>query len=105
MWYDSQGYDETFVTLKSHMLDYFIPSDYIRRARRELIVCKIVPRLATEYIDKFKKHLVNCRDMYEPGSKFIFETNIANWLSSLVLPYACNTLQETMLCAGRIGSI
>ena len=30
MWYDSQGYNETFVrlvTLKSHILDYFIASD------------------------------------------------------------------------------
>ena len=38
-WYDSQGYNETmviFATVKSYMLDYFIPSDYVRRARRTL---------------------------------------------------------------------
>ena len=43
-WYDSQGYDETlvtFVTLKSHMLDYFIPSDYVKRAKRALVACKM----------------------------------------------------------------
>ena len=39
-WYDSQGYDETtatFVTVKSHILDNFIPSDYVRGARRALV--------------------------------------------------------------------
>ena len=44
IWYDSQRYDETlvtFVTLKSHILDYFIPFDYVRRARRALVACKM----------------------------------------------------------------
>ena len=39
-WYDSQSYDKTTVllaTVKSHMLKYFIPSDYITRARRALV--------------------------------------------------------------------
>ena len=43
-WYGSQGYNETMVTfstMKSHMIDYFIPSDYIRRARRVLLACKM----------------------------------------------------------------
>ena len=43
-WYDSQGYDETlvtFVTLKSHMLDYFIPSDHVKRSIRFLVACKM----------------------------------------------------------------
>ena len=43
-WYDSQGYEETmviFATMKSNILDYFIPSDYIRRARRALIAFKM----------------------------------------------------------------
>ena len=34
-WYDSQGYNETmviFLTIKSYILDYFIPSDYVKRA-------------------------------------------------------------------------
>ena len=100
-WYDSQGYNQTmvkFAIMKSRMLDYFIPSDYIRRARRVLVACKMGQRSATEYTDDFRKHLVNCRDIYEPEAIFIFDTNIANWLSSLVLPYACNILQETMLC-------
>ena len=47
---------------------------------------------ATEYIDDFKKHLVNCSNVQEPEAKFIFEINMANWLSSLVFPYACNIL-------------
>ena len=61
-WYDSQGYDETmvtFATVKSHILDYVIPFDYIRRAKRALVACKIEKRLAKEYIDDFRKHLVN----------------------------------------------
>ena len=43
-WYDSQGYDETmvtFATMKSHMLDYFIPYGYFRRARRVLVAWKM----------------------------------------------------------------
>ena len=91
MWYNRQGYDEilvTFVTLKSHILDYFIPSDYVKRARRALVACKMGQRSATEYINDLKKHLVNCSDVQEPEAKFIFETNMADWLSSLLLPYA-----------------
>ena len=66
MWYDSQGYDKTlviFVTLKSLMLEYFPPSEYIRRTRRALVACKMGSRSATEYIDDFRKHLVNGRDV------------------------------------------
>ena len=43
-WYDSQDYDEilvTFVTFKSHILDYFIPFDYVRRVKRALVACKM----------------------------------------------------------------
>ena len=43
-WYNSQSYDETtviFATVKSHMLDYFITSNYIKRARRALVACKM----------------------------------------------------------------
>ena len=43
-WYDSQGYDKIivkFATVKSHMLEYFIPSDYFRRARTALVAFKI----------------------------------------------------------------
>ena len=56
MWYDSQGYNKTLVTfgpLNSDILDYFIPFDYIRRARRTLIAFKMGTRLATEYINNF----------------------------------------------------
>ena len=61
-WCNSQGYDETlvmFVTSKSHILDYFIPYDYIKKARKALVICEMGSRLATQYIDDFKKHLVN----------------------------------------------
>ena len=43
-WYDSQGYNKTmeiFATMNSHILDYFIPSDYVRRTRRALVACKM----------------------------------------------------------------
>ena len=53
----------TFVTLKSHILDYFIPFDYIKKARNALAAYKMGFRLATKFIDDFKKHLVNCRDI------------------------------------------
>ena len=43
-WYNSQGYDKitaTFETIKSHILDYFIPLNYIKRARRALVTCNM----------------------------------------------------------------
>ena len=43
-WYDSQRYDETmaiFTTVRSHMLDYFIPSNYIKRAKTALFAYKM----------------------------------------------------------------
>ena len=107
-WYDSQGYDEntlTFAVLRAHMLAYFVPSDFARRARRNLVACQMGGRTATDYIDDFRRCLVSCRDVHETEAKFIFETNMADWLSALVLPYDCPTLHETMLCAERIGSI
>ena len=64
-WYESQGCNETmvtFVTVRSHMLDYYIPSDYIMKNRRSLVACKMGWRSVTEYIDDLKKHLVNFRD-------------------------------------------
>ena len=45
------------------MLDYVIPSDYVREARIVLVACKMRQRSAIEYIDDFKRHLVNCRDV------------------------------------------
>ena len=44
-WYDSQSYNETtviFAMVKPHMLDYFMPSDYIKRAKRALVACKML---------------------------------------------------------------
>ena len=107
-WYDSQGYDEntlTFAVLRAHMLAYFVPSDFARRAHRNLVACRMGGRTATDYIDDFRRCLVSCRDVHETEAKFIFETNMADWLSALVLPYDCPTLHEAMLCAKRIGSI
>ena len=43
-WYDSQGYNETIVTfstMNSHILDYFISSNYVRKARTAFFACKI----------------------------------------------------------------
>ena len=42
-WYDSQGYDETtviFATVRLHILNYFIPSNYVKRARRHWLLVK-----------------------------------------------------------------
>ena len=107
-WYDSQGYDEntlTFAVLRAHMLEYFVPSDFARRARRNLVACQMGGCTATDYIDDFRRYLVSCRDVHETEAKFIFETNMADWLSALVLSYDCPMLHETMLCAERISSI
>ena len=57
-----------------------------------LVAFKMGFRSFTEYIDDFRNHLVNFSDVQEPEAKLIFETNMADWLSSLVLPYACNIL-------------
>ena len=46
----------------------------------------------TGYINEFKKHLVRCTNMYAAEAKFIFETNMTNWLTLYTLPYNCTDL-------------
>ena len=107
-WYDSQGYDEktlTFAVLHAHMLAYFVPSDFVRWAHRNLVASHMGGCTATDYIDDFRRCLVSCRDVHDTEAKFIFETNMADWLSALVLPYDYPMLYKTMLCAECIGSI
>ena len=87
------------------MLDYFVPSDYARRARKALTNCRMGKRGITEYIDDFRRLLVCCTDVQESEAKFLFENNMADWLASYVLPYNCISLAETMLCAERIGGV
>ena len=107
-WYDSQGYDEntlTFAVLCAHMLAYFVPSDFVRRAHRNLVASHMGGCTTTDYIDDFCRCLVSCRDVHEIKAKFIFETNMTHRISALVLPYDCPMLHETMLCTECIGSI
>ena len=43
-WYDSQGYDKItviFATIKFYILNYFIPSEYVKRCTRALVVFKM----------------------------------------------------------------
>ena len=43
-WYDSQGYSKKtvkFETINSYMLDYFIPSNYRKRAKKSLVTCRM----------------------------------------------------------------
>ena len=65
--YDSQGYDEntiTFAVLHAHMLAYFVPSDFARWVRRNLVACHMGGHTATDNIDDFSRCLVSCRDMH-----------------------------------------
>ena len=86
-------------------MDFFVPSDYARRARKALTNCRMSKRGITEYIDDFRRLLVCCTDVQESEAKFLFENNMADWLASYVLPYNCTSLAETMLCAERIGGV
>ena len=86
-------------------MDYFVPSDYARCARKALTNLRMGKRGITEYIDDFRRLLVCCTDVQESEAKFLFENNMADWLASYVFPYNCTSLAETMLCAERIGGV
>ena len=86
-------------------MDYFVPSDYARCARKALTNLRMGKRGITEYIDDFRRLLVCCTDVQESEAKFLFENNMADWLASYVLPYNCTSLAETMLCTERIGGV
>ena len=45
------------------MLNYFIPSDYVKRARKALFAYKMGYKSATEYMYNFKKHLFYLKNM------------------------------------------
>ena len=71
-WCNSQGYDETtliFPVLQSHIIMYFVPSDYACRARQALVTCKIRNRNTTQYTDAFCKQLVKCKDVTKEEAK------------------------------------
>ena len=45
-----------------------------------------------QYIDDFRKALLECTDVAEAEAKFVFESsvvesNLADWLAALVLPH------------------
>ena len=42
--------------------------------------------------------------MLELEAKFIFEKNLVDWLSALILPHNCVNLYVTILCAEQINS-
>ena len=86
-------------------MDYFVPSDYARCARKALTNYRLGKRGITEYIDDFRRLLVCCTDVQKSEAKFLFENNMADWLASYMLPYNCTSLAETMLCAECIGGI
>ena len=92
-------------TIRAHMLAYFVPSDYARRAKKALANCHMGKRNIMDYIDDFRRLLVCCTDIQESETKFLFENNMADWLALYVLPYNCPNLRETMLCAERIGGV
>ena len=81
------------------MLTYFVPSNYVRHAKKAFANCRMRKRNITDYIDNFKHLLVCCTDVQESKAKFLFEKNMADWLASYVLPYNCLNLRKTMLCA------
>ena len=87
------------------MLAYFVPSDYARHSKKALANCCMVKCSITDYIDDFRRLLVCCTNVQESEVKFLFENNMADWLSSYVLPYNFPNLCETMLCAEQIGGV
>ena len=58
---------------------------------------KMGPGSASEYIDEFWKYLVDFDNISKAEAKFIFEINLADRLSALVLPYNCADLYEMIL--------
>ena len=40
-----------------------------------------------QYIDDFCKALLECTDVAAAEAKFVFESNLADWLAALVLPH------------------
>ena len=40
-----------------------------------------------QYIDDFPKALLECTDIAEAEAKFVFESNLADWLAVLVLTH------------------
>ena len=69
------------------------------------MACRKWPWSAAEYIDEFRKYLVNCTNVLESEAKFNFEMDLADWLNALVLPYNCAELHTMVLCVEWIGSI
>ena len=60
--------------------------------------------MATEQIDKFRKHLVNCCKLPKAEVNFIFEINAEDWISTLVLVDSHTISKYTILCGKGIGS-
>ena len=87
------------------MLDYFIPSNFAHHARGNPVACRMGPQIATQYINEFRKYLVNYAYVLESKANFIFEINLAGFLSALVLPYNYLNLHAMILCAEYISSI
>ena len=44
-------------------------------------------RHVQQYIDDFRKALLECTDVAEAEAKFVFESNLVDWLAALVLPH------------------
>ena len=40
-----------------------------------------------QYMDDFRKVLLECTDVTEAEAKFVFESNLVDWLAVLVLPH------------------
>ena len=79
------------------MLDYFVWSDSMCHIRCNLMACIMGLQSSTEHIDEFWKCLGNCADISEAKAKFIFEMNLADWLSELVLLHNCADFHTTIL--------
>ena len=86
------------------MLDYFIPCGFACYVRHNLIACRIGLQSAAEYINELRKHLINYTDVLESEANFVFEMNLADWLSTLVLPNNCADF-DAVMCSEHIGSI
>ena len=88
VWFDGQGYSLAAVMwmqLQVDLLAYFVPTNQARCACKILMSTKQGKQHVQQYIDDFCKALLECTDIAEAEARFVFESNLADWLATLVL--------------------
>ena len=76
-----------WIQLQADLLAYFVPAYQARHAQKILMATKQGKQHVQQYIDDFRKALLGCTDVTEAEAKFVFESNLVDWLVALVLPH------------------